>query len=111
MTVETKLEGEPTAINDAAAWLRGRFASEASSAGDTVVEQRRGLASDWQGSAGEAFGGRAATLGHAADTVANVARAGGAALATLASAMRTAKEALADVRQGPPAPDSSCRAP
>lgn len=98
MTIETKLEGEPTAIDDAAAWLRGRFASEASSAGDAVVQQRNGLASDWQGSAGDAFSGRAATLGQAADAVANVARAGGAALASLAGAMRTAKQALADVR-------------
>ena len=110
MTVETKLEGEPTAINDAAAWLRGRFASEASSAGDTVVEQRRGLASDWQGSAGEAFGGRR-DLGRAADTVANVARA--AARRSRPSPRRCGRRRRRwpTYARGPPAPDSSCRAP
>jgi uncharacterized protein YukE len=98
VTVETRLEGEPTAISDAAQWLRGRFAGEASNAGDAVLEQRSRLASDWQGAAGEAFNGRAATLGHAADGVAGIAREGGATLATLATALRTAKDALADVR-------------
>jgi len=98
VSIETKIEGEPAAIRDAGRWLQGRFASEALSAGDAVAAQRRSLASDWQGSAGDAFGGRAGTLAETADSVAGVAREGGAALETVAAALERAKQDMADVR-------------
>jgi hypothetical protein len=98
MSLDTTIEGAPGAIEAVADWLRSGLAEGAEGLGSEVFRERSRSGSSWDGAAGDAFRGRAGTLGKAADDTASEARAVAAALDVLAAAMRRAQEGMSQAR-------------
>ncbi len=65
--IETKVEGDPTAVRGAGTFLRQTLKTAAGDAGDDCVAARRLASSRWEGGASEAYGEFAGKLVQAAD--------------------------------------------
>ncbi len=96
--LDTEIEGSVSTIRSVATWLDRDLRPGLGDLSDSVVSQRSAAQGDWDGQAGTAFAGRAATLATSADDGAQITRRVAGDVETLATALQTAQHAMADVR-------------
>ncbi len=96
--LDTEIEGEVANVRAVARWLRQDLRTGFDDLATTVAQQRTDAAGDWQGEAGTAFSGRARELAQSGDDGASITGHVATLVDDLAEDMRTAKDAMADVR-------------
>lgn len=96
--LDTEIEGEVANVRAVGRWLRQDLRTGFDDLATTVAQQRTAAAGDWQGEAGTAFAGRARELAQSGDEGAALTGHVATLVDDLAEDMRTAKDAMADVR-------------
>ena len=96
--LDTEIEGEVANVRAVGRWLRQDLRTGFDDLATTVAQQRTDAAGDWQGEAGTAFSGRARELAQSGDDGASITGHVATLVDDLAEDMRTAKDAMADVR-------------
>ncbi|GEP39264.1 hypothetical protein NPS01_29270 [Nocardioides psychrotolerans] len=96
--LDTEIEGSVATIRGVATWLTRDLRPGLGDLSDAVAAQRSAAQGDWDGEAGSAFAQRAGTLTTSADDGAQITGEVADDVETLATALGTAQQAMADVR-------------
>jgi uncharacterized protein YukE len=96
--LDTEIEGEVANVRAVGRWLRQDLRGGFDDLATTVAQQRTDAAGDWQGEAGTAFSSRARELARSGDEGASLTGRVATLVDDLAEDMRTAKDAMTDVR-------------
>lgn len=97
--LETRIEGDPAAIEAIGSWLRTTLRDAATAYADTVLKERSNAEAAWEGDTSEAFRARLTTLAGGVDVLTEQARARGSSVDTLAADLRTAQAETERARQ------------
>ncbi len=98
MSVDTEIQGTPSSIESAAAWLRTSPAAKLEAAADTCHAVRATTQRSWEGVAGDEFAGIMATASGATDVLERATREMARDLEGFASSLRRCQGDMADVR-------------
>ncbi|MCP3423056.1 hypothetical protein [Nocardioides pinisoli] len=98
MSVDTEIQGSPTAIEGAAHWLRSSLATELADAADRANDARRSADGSWNSEAGDEFVGVMARARGKIDDLEGAVRTMADDLDKFAGKLRRAQEQMGDVR-------------
>lgn len=99
MPVETRVDGDPGAVEAAAGSLRRSLAAEVSRSADSMAAARTTASGDWSGGAGEAFSERMRSAAGKADDLAEAMRRTADEMDVYAAGLRTAQQRMQQVRE------------
>ena len=99
MPINTKIEGSPDSVRQAAAWLKSSLSAGVHDATTQVHQARTNSEAGWSGAASEAFRGRMTTVAQGGDDLAGDAATTGTKFDSYADSMQTAQAGMQRAKQ------------
>ena len=99
LTLETRVDGSPSSIRTAAAWLLDSLAAGGETFDEEVYQQYRGVAPAWEGEGAEPLRGRLSTLANGGGTLSQVATTMARELEALATALELTLSDMSEARE------------
>lgn len=99
MSIETEIEGDPSAVRAASRWLSDTLGDRIDGGAAGVRKAEGAAAADWTSEAGMAFGTKMSAYEAEAKKVSGQVSKGATAMTTYASALATAQSAMGRIRE------------
>ncbi|GAB2632567.1 hypothetical protein GCM10027088_03660 [Nocardia goodfellowii] len=99
MSIDTKIDGDPTSIRAVAAWLRDTLASQLSASADDLAKVKVQADSAWEGAAGDAFATKVRNTATKTDEFVTKVRGYATEFDTLAGQVQQAQADMETIRR------------